>query len=117
MQVKRNWPIAMQTKDRELFDKILSKTFTFRAEDGFFNREDYILDRVQNPIIVETADYENLVLQFFGEMVVLTYRNIIKGKDKKGIDETWQYSWADIYVKEDGMWKIGGSHLIQERKE
>jgi hypothetical protein len=50
-------------------------------------------------------------------MAVLTYRNIIKGKDKNGIDESWQYNWADIYVKEDGMWKIGASHLIQGRKE
>ncbi len=117
MQVKRNWPMAMQTKDRALFDKILSKKFTFRAPHEFFNREDYILDRTQSPVIVENASYENLVLQFFDEMAVLTYRNIIKGKDKDGIDESWQYSWADIYVKEDGMWKIGASHLIQERKE
>lgn len=116
MTVKRNWPLAMQRKDRNLFESILASQFTFRAEDEFYNRKDYIKNRVNGPAIVDTAKYENLVLQFFGETALLTYRNIITGKDSLGKNEAWQYSWADIYLKEEGSWKIGGSHLIQERK-
>lgn len=117
MRVKKDWPLAMQTKDEALFNRILARNFTFRAEDEFYERMNYIRDRVQSPVTVETAQYENLVLQFFGEGAVLTYRNIVKGKDDRGEAETWLYTWADIFVKEDGEWKIGASHLIGGRKE
>jgi hypothetical protein len=78
MEIKRKWPLAMQTKDRNLFNEILAKDFTFRSVDEFYYREDYIHDRVQSPVIVDTAQYQNLVLQFFNETALLTYRNIVK---------------------------------------
>lgn len=114
MEAKGNWPLAMQTKDRNLFEKILAAGFTFRGANEFYNRADYIEDRVNTPVAVDTAHYQNLVLQFFGNTALLTYRNIITGVDSAGANEKWQYSWADIYTKEQGQWKIAGSHLIQE---
>ena len=56
------------------------------------------------------------MLQFFGETALLTYGNIITGKDPSGKVQKWQFTWADIYLQEDGIWRIGGSHLIQERQ-
>lgn len=116
MLVKKDWPLAMQRKDEALFNRILARDFTFRAEDQFYEKVNYIRDRVHSPGTVETAQYENLVLQFFDEVAVLTYRNIVKGKDDRGEAETWLYNWADIFVKEDGEWKIGASHFIGGQK-
>ena len=118
MQVKVDWPRAMQTKSKALFESILARSFTFRAEGQWHDRDSYIRDRVESVETVELARYENLVLQFFGDVAVLTYRNVISGADgATGLPETWHYSWADIFVREDGKWKIGGSHLISERQE
>lgn len=117
LKVKRNWPIAMQTKDSALFENILAKNFTFRAEDGFLNRADYIKDRVHGTWTIDTVKYQNMVLQFFGEMAILTYRNILNGTDNNGRADIEYYSWADIYSKENGNWKIAGSHLIDARTE
>ncbi len=58
-----------------------------------------------------------MVLQFFGEIAVLTYRNILKGTDDFGKPDIEYYSWADIYVKENGKWKAAGGHLIDQRIE
>jgi len=118
MQVKKNYPLAMQTQDRTLFNRILARDFTFRGENEFFGREDYINNRVQAPKSDFSVQYENLVLQFFGEIAVLTYRNIAKNKDASGQPDEIEYmTWADIYVKENGEWKIGGVHLIEYRAE
>ena len=113
MRVKAAWPLAMQTKDEALFERILARGFTFRGEDQFWNRADYIRDRV-NPAgaTVESARYENLVLQFFGDIALLTYRNVIDITRVGGEPATLRLSWADIYVRESEEWKIGGSHLI-----
>ncbi len=118
MRVKADWPRAMQTKSKALFESILARDFTFRAEGQWFKRDAYIRDRVESVETVEAARYENLVLQFFGNAAILTYRNIVSGTDgATGLPETWHYSWADVFVREDGEWKIGGSHLISERSE
>ncbi len=118
MRVKAEWPRAMQTKDKALFESILARSFTFRAEDEWYERDAYIRDRVGSEETVETVRYENLVLQLFGEVAVLTYRNIVSGVDgATGLPEIWHYSWADVFLLEDERWKIGGSHLISERSE
>ena len=64
MRVKRNFPLAMQKYDSLLFESILSKSFTFRAQNEFFNRTDYIANRVHGTWTIDTVKFKNLVLQF-----------------------------------------------------
>lgn len=115
MQVKRKLPLAMQGKDSTLFNEILAKGFTMRGEKEFLNRSDFIKNRVTGTWTIDTVKYQNLALQFFGDIAVLTYRNILNGTDDFGKADTEYYSWADIYIKENGKWKIGGIHNIDAR--
>jgi len=117
MEVKRKLPLAMQKKDSVLFNEILAKEFTMRGEKEFFNRSDFIKNRITGTWTIDTVKYENLTLQFFGEVAVLTYRNILDGTDDFGKADIEYYSWADIYIKENGKWKIGGIHNIDSRIE
>ena len=117
MRVKRNLPLAMQKHDSLLFENILSKSFTFRAQNEFFNRTDYISNRVHGNWTIDTVRFKNLVLQFFDQTAILTYTNILNGTDDNGRRDTEYYSWADIYIKENGKWKIAGIHEIEARVE
>ena len=115
LKLKHQWPLAMQTKDRNLFDKILADNFTFRGESEFFTKNDYINNRVSGIWTIDTVTYNNLVLQFFGKTALLTYRNVLNGTDNSGIPDTEYYSWADIYTQVGDEWKILGSHNIEGR--
>jgi ketosteroid isomerase-like protein len=115
MRVRGKLPLAVQTKDAGLFDRILARGFTFRAADEFWNREQYIRKRVEEPETVASARYENVVLQFFGEVAMSTYRNAVQIKDAGGKAETLDMTWASVYVKEGGEWKVGAVHLIDKR--
>jgi ketosteroid isomerase-like protein len=116
LKVKRNLPLTMQKKNKALFESILSKNFTYRGEDEFYkNSQDYIQNRVNATWTIDTVRFQNLTLQFFGEIVVLTYRNTLKGTDDNGKFDIENYNWADIYVKENGKWKIGAIHEIESR--
>jgi ketosteroid isomerase-like protein len=118
MQVKKNFPLAVQTKDRALFERILARDFIFRGEMGIMRRDEYIKDRTTSLGKVLTADYENIALQFFGDIAVMTYRNIVKGTDEKGAPDPPEYiSWMDVYVKENSEWKLGSVHVIDYRTE
>jgi ketosteroid isomerase-like protein len=115
IRLRAKLPQAVQTKDAALFDRILARGFTFRAADEFWNREQYIRARVEEPETVGPARYENLVLQLFGEVAVSTYRNIVQLTDASGKPETLYMTWASVYVKEDGEWKIGAVHMIDKK--
>ena len=115
MRLRSNLPLAVQTKDAALFDRILARSFTFRAADEFWNRQQYIRKRVAEPETVGSARYENLVLQLFGDVAVSTYRNVVELKDADGSPETLYMTWASVYVKEDGEWKVGAVHLIDKK--
>ena len=115
MRLRAKLPLAVQTKDAALFNSILARDFTFRAADEFWNREDYIRNRVEESETALSAHYENVVLQLFGDVAVSTYRNAIELKDKSGKAGTLQMTLASVYVKEDGRWKIGAVYLINKK--
>jgi ketosteroid isomerase-like protein len=118
MRVKTDWPRAMQTKDEALFRRILSPQFIFREADGtLYERDAYIRNRVESRERVVAVRYENVVLQLFGRLALLTYQNILDHTDASGKPDTLHLSWADVFAEEDGGWKIRASHLISERIE
>lgn len=118
LELKRKLPLAMQRKDSVLFESILSNYFTYRGEDEFYkSKEDYIQNRIHASWTIDTVEYQNLVLQFFDGTAILTYRNTLHGTDEGGKEDIEHYSWADIYSKENGKWKIKGIHEIESRIE
>lgn len=114
MRVKRARPLAMHTRRAEDFERILARDFIFRAEGEFYDRAGYIRDRVSGRDTVGHVRYENLVLQVMGDLALLTYRNHVRSQDSLTYPNE-HMSWADMYVKEDGRWMIGASHLIEYR--
>lgn len=114
LKLKRDWPLVMQAPNRIGFDTLLSRNFTFTGDGRVLNREDYIRDRLApSDWKITHVKYENLSLQFFGNVALLTYRNEVKNEHlKTGEVEIEYIHWADIYVLEENKWKIGGSHTI-----
>ena len=117
LQLKHKFPLAMQTKSKALFEEIFAEDFVFRADDEFFNREDYINDRINGTWQIDTVKYQNLALQIFGDKAVLTYKNMLDGTDDYGKPNIEYYSWADIYVRENVDWKILSCFNIDSRME
>lgn len=99
-------PLAMQKHDINLFENTLATDFLYHGEEAFFNRMEYIQDRVNAKWMISDARYENIVLQFFDELGVLTYRNIITEVDEFGKDQVYTWFWTDIWIMENGSWKL-----------
>lgn len=99
-------PLAMQKHDAALFDSVLSKDFIYHGEEAFFNRQEYINDRVNGKWTITDAQYENVVLEFYNNLAVLSYRNIIKEIDEFGKSQTYVWFWTDIWKNENGRWKL-----------
>ena len=106
IQAKVLLPLAMQKHDAVLFDSVLASNFLYQGEEAFLDRAAYITDRVNAKWMISDAQYENLVLEFFDEYGVLTYRNKITEKDEFGKDQLFTWFWTDVWVKENGKWKL-----------
>lgn len=99
-------PLAMQKHDPELFDRVLASDFTYQGEEALLDRAEYISDRVNAKWMITDVQYENLVLEFFDGYGVLTYRNKVKEKDEFGKDQLYTWFWTDVWVKENGEWRL-----------
>lgn len=117
--LKRKWPLAMQSQNVAAFDSILSADFVFTGDGQVLNRQDYIEDRTApSEWKIIHVKYDNLVLQFFGDMALLTYRNRVTNENTSTKAVEIEYiSWADIYRKEKGKWKINAAHVVDFRME
>ncbi len=99
-------PLAMQKHDAILFDSILSKYFIYYGEEAFFNRQEYIQDRVNGNWTITDVQYENVVLKFYSDLAVLSYRNLVKELDAFGKEQNYVWFWTDIWIFENGRWKL-----------
>ena len=119
LDLKRKWPLVMQSPGRAGFDTLLSQNFTFTGDGQLLNREDYITDRTKpSDWKITHVKYDNLILQFFDDIALLTYRNAVTNKNITTKEIEIEYiSWADIYVVENNKWKIGSAQVVDLRIE
>ncbi len=119
LEVKKKWPLAMQSLNSLEFDSILSKNFVFKGTDSFYTRAAYIKNRTTpHEWKITFVKYDNVTLQFFGDTGILSYKNHITNKNTKTEAIEFEHiSWVDIFVLENGKWKIGGAHAIDYRLE
>ena len=117
LKLKHKFPLAMQTKSKVIFEEIFDEDFVFRADDEFFNKEDYINNRVNGTWEIDTVKYQNLSLQFFKDKAVLSYKNVLDGTDDYNKPTLEYYNWSDVYVKEYSGWKLLSCFLIDSRVE
>lgn len=118
MHVKRKWPIAMQTLQAASFDSILAKHFFFQGNDAFFQRDEYIKNRsTPDDWVIVQADFDHLTLQFLQpDQAILSYTNRVKNRQTStGTIEVEEMSWVDVFVQENGRWKIASTHTISYR--
>ena len=99
-------PLAMQQHSAALFDSCLSIEFLYQGEGTLLNRQEYIHDRINGKWTITDVQYENVVLQFYDNMGVLTYGNVVKETDEFGKPQTYFWFWADVWIKEKGRWKL-----------
>lgn len=119
LETKRKWPLAMQSLEKAAFEEILARGFTFAGDGQLMNRADYIADRTTpSEWKITHVQYDNLTLQFFGDIGVLSYRNRVTNENTEtGATEIEYIDWVDVYVQENGQWKIGSAHVVDFRME
>ncbi|MBX3244580.1 MAG: nuclear transport factor 2 family protein [Acidobacteria bacterium] len=119
LQLKRRWPLAMQSLDKNEFESILARDFTFTDAGKMMNREEYISDRTtEDAWKITHVVYDNMTLQFFGEVAVLSYRNRVTNDHSKTKEREIEIiHWVDVYKKESNEWKLAAAQVVDFKIE
>ncbi len=119
LAIKRKWPLVMQSPSVAGFDSLLARNFLFTEKGHLFTREAYIQDRTKpSEWEITHVKYEDVTLQFFGDMALLTYKNQVRNENTTTKEIEMEYiTWVDVYEKENGQWKLAAAHVIDFRIE
>ncbi len=119
LAIKRKWPLVMQSPTVAGFDSLLAANFTFTDKGQVLNREAYIKDRTTpSEWRITQVKYENITLQFFNNIALLTYKNRVTNENSiTKVIELEHITWADVYEKENNQWKLAAAHVIDFKIE
>lgn len=110
----------MQSQNPAEFDSILADDFTFKGIDEFFNRKDYIENRIKpDDWKITFVEYDNVCLEFINDnLAIMSYKNRIKNVNSKTNEIEFEIiSWTDIYTKQKSNWEIKSAHAIDYQIE
>jgi hypothetical protein len=100
------WVRAMNTKDRQLLDKIIAPSFTFIESDGTLkNRADYLTDRSSNKVETESFENVDLKVQVLGNFAIVSGLAKIT-EQRQGKRYRFQARWKEMWMKDKGKWQV-----------
>jgi ketosteroid isomerase-like protein len=112
---------AIMNMEKEMLDALLkgdlSANERYMAEDAVFTGPDGMVMSKSEVISMfkdgnlklESSVIDDMKVNVRGNTAVATYRTTDKGKYKE-TDISGQYRWTDVFVKQNGEWKLVAGH-------
>ncbi len=123
-KIEQDWVNAMVKRDGAFLKKLEADDYTLTGPDGkVLTKEEDIKNTTEGDTIFDDIKIENLEVRFYGDTAVVNGMNMIKAHSKSGDmeeDLSGPYSWTDVFVKQNGQWKVVATHitaLASETKE
>ncbi|HEY0004020.1 MAG TPA: nuclear transport factor 2 family protein [Pyrinomonadaceae bacterium] len=99
----RAWDDATVRGDVKTLDRLLADEFSFV---GGATKSEYLasIKNRQPEMVIESAVSDQLEVQVYEEMAILTGVDTIRVKEK-GESKTRQWLYMDVWIKRDGRWQ------------
>lgn len=116
LKLEREWLDAYMRRDAAAMRPMLTDDFTITYSNGqVFNKEQELANLTQPGAAAApriTLSTEDTRVRFYGNTAITTGRFI-----EKGPSFSLQSRYTDIYVKQNGRWRIAASHLSRLPEE
>jgi len=112
MALEREWLETLRTHDVAWFERHLASTFMQTDQDGvFLTKAAYVADIKAGVFKIETASYEDLKVQVYGDAAVVTGITAVKAIYKGKKEVSGKMRWTDTWVKLGGQWQCVAGHV------
>jgi ketosteroid isomerase-like protein len=115
-KMENDWADSYVRRDPSFVERITTDDFMFVGPDGSVsNKADYI-KAITGDTTFTTFKINSLKVRTYGDTAVVIGNATISAKTK-GEDESGDYSFTDIFVKQKGEWKAASGQATQVAKD
>jgi ketosteroid isomerase-like protein len=108
--LERQWADALVQRDTVALDKLQVEDFIFTNPFAYVsNKQQYIDDVKGGDLAFTSLDIDDLEVRIHSNAAVLTARLTDRGT-YKGQDIAGQYRITQVYVKDQGRWRMAAGH-------
>lgn len=110
-QLDRKWLDAERRYDVAYCEKFFADSYVLVLADGqMLTKREWlgILGSATERPTLEVLNPDDIQVQLFGNVAILTDRTTIKGHDSKGSSMDGQYRVFRVVIKQNGTWRASG---------
>jgi ketosteroid isomerase-like protein len=115
-KIEQDWAAAYVKRDSSFVQRITADDFTFVGPAGnIVNKADYVKDMTGDTVFT-AFKFDDLKVRIYGDAaIVVGIANILA--KAKGEEESGQYSFTDVFVKQKGEWKAVSGQVTPVAKD
>jgi len=115
-KIENDWAISYVKRDTAFLQRIAADDFAFVGPDGnMVNKADYVKS-ITGDTVFTGFKIDDLKIRTYGDAAVVIGLATITAKTK-GEDESGQYSFTDVFVKQKGEWKAVSGQVTPVAKD
>ena len=116
-KIEDQWAEAYIKRDSSFAERMTTADFSIVGPDGnSATRAEYVKDMASGPTIFSEFKMEEVKVRTYGDTAVVV--GIANVKAKSGNEDlSGRYSYTDVFVKENGEWKLAAAQVTPVAKK
>ena len=116
MKIEQELLDGLLKGDASVPERYLANDWMFTDPGGYLSGKAELIASIKaGDFKFESSTNDSMKVQVYGNTAVVNYRSTDKGHIKE-MDISGQYRWTDVFVKQNGVWKIvsgQGTRIMQ----
>jgi ketosteroid isomerase-like protein len=110
-QLEVTWENAEAAFDADTVDRIMADDWVGTEPDGTRHRKaEELADLRNHKGSLTSFTLDPITVKVFGDTAVVRAGGTQRGTASNGDDATGYYVWTDVFVRQNGVWKVVASH-------
>ena len=103
---------AVKNRDTDTLEGVLTDDFVYRSPGKQVARDDFLKLCAAFPCEIISIQGEELGVNVYGDIAVVTGLQIAKTAGGEGEEETSAVAFTDVFVKQEGKWMLSLAHAV-----
>jgi uncharacterized protein (TIGR02246 family) len=116
-KIEQDWIAAIAKRDAAYMAQIEADDYMLTGPDGkLLNKQEDIKNVTTGDTVFDDVRIDDVKIRFYGDTAIANGLGTIKAHMKQE-DLSGQYSWTDVFVKQNGQWKAVAAQVTMVAKE
>jgi ketosteroid isomerase-like protein len=103
---------AVKNRNTDALEGVLTDDFVYRSPGQQATRDDFLKLCAAFPYEIISIQGEELGVNVYGDIAVVTGLQIAKTAGGEGEEETSAVAFTDVFVKQEGKWMLSLAHAV-----